>query len=206
MRRAAAGHRSGTWKLQKKSEAGAERRSLQGSAANGRNRSARFTRARSDCESHSLVAGMERAERARLCPYIYIHGTPEERNIGLPASYGCVRMRSRDVIQLYDVVGEGAQVTIVDVPLEAFVPEIAICSRRRSLPWRPVVRIQPLVRKAPTAACRAAVARDLRASNFMSASTMIRTSSWKRTFGSQSSTRFAFDASPMSRSTSAGRS
>ena len=54
---------------------------------------------------------------------IYIHGTPEERNIGLPVSYGCVRMRSRDVIQLYDVVGEGAQVSIVDVPLEALVPE-----------------------------------------------------------------------------------
>ena len=27
--------------------------------------------------------------------YIYIHGTPEERNIGRPASYGCIRMRSR---------------------------------------------------------------------------------------------------------------
>jgi lipoprotein-anchoring transpeptidase ErfK/SrfK len=54
---------------------------------------------------------------------IYIHGTPEERNIGLPVSYGCVRMRSRDVIQLYDVMGEGAQVSIVDVPLEALVPE-----------------------------------------------------------------------------------
>ena len=37
--------------------------------------------------------------------YIYIHGTPEERNIGLPVSYGCVRMRSRDVIQLYATSG-----------------------------------------------------------------------------------------------------
>src|SRR5881392_798833 len=31
--------------------------------------------------------------------YIYIHGTPEERNIGKPASYGCIRMRSSEVIQ-----------------------------------------------------------------------------------------------------------
>ena len=46
--------------------------------------------------------------------YIYIHGTPEERNIGHPVSYGCVRMRSRDVIQLYDTVGLGAEVTIVN--------------------------------------------------------------------------------------------
>jgi lipoprotein-anchoring transpeptidase ErfK/SrfK len=55
--------------------------------------------------------------------YIYIHGTPEERNIGKPASYGCVRMRSRDVIQLYDIVGWGAKVTIVNEPLESvFTP------------------------------------------------------------------------------------
>ena len=53
---------------------------------------------------------------------IYIHGTPEERNIGKPVSYGCVRMRSVDVIQLYDAVGRGAQVSIVDVPLSMVVP------------------------------------------------------------------------------------
>jgi lipoprotein-anchoring transpeptidase ErfK/SrfK len=52
---------------------------------------------------------------------IYIHGTPEERNIGLPVSYGCVRMRSEDVIKLYDVVGRGARVTIVDEPLATVV-------------------------------------------------------------------------------------
>ena len=57
--------------------------------------------------------------------YIYIHGTPEERNIGRPASYGCVRMRSQDVIQLYDIVGPGAKVTIVNEPLEAVVPTVA---------------------------------------------------------------------------------
>ena len=54
--------------------------------------------------------------------YIYIHGTPEERNIGVPASYGCIRMRSSDVIQLYDIVGYGAQVTIVNAPLGAVLP------------------------------------------------------------------------------------
>jgi lipoprotein-anchoring transpeptidase ErfK/SrfK len=56
--------------------------------------------------------------------YIYIHGTPEERNIGKRASYGCIRMRSRDVIQLYDAVGWGAKVTIVNEPLEARVPAV----------------------------------------------------------------------------------
>jgi lipoprotein-anchoring transpeptidase ErfK/SrfK len=55
---------------------------------------------------------------------IYIHGTPEERNIGLPASYGCIRMRSSDIIQLYVIVGAGAAVTIVDAPLAAAVPSL----------------------------------------------------------------------------------
>jgi lipoprotein-anchoring transpeptidase ErfK/SrfK len=55
---------------------------------------------------------------------IYIHGTPEERNIGRPASYGCVRMRSNDIINLYEIVGRGAEVTIVDLPLAAVVPAL----------------------------------------------------------------------------------
>jgi len=55
---------------------------------------------------------------------IYIHGTPEERNIGRPASYGCIRMRSTDIINLYSMVGRGAEVSIIDIPLEAVVPEL----------------------------------------------------------------------------------
>lgn len=54
--------------------------------------------------------------------YIYIHGTPEEWTIGTRASYGCIRMRSRDVIQLYDIVGPRARVTILNEPLAAMVP------------------------------------------------------------------------------------
>jgi hypothetical protein len=56
---------------------------------------------------------------------IYIHGTPEERNIGLPGSYGCIRMRSTDIINLYEIVGRGAQVTIVDAPLASIIPALA---------------------------------------------------------------------------------
>src|SRR6266478_2462522 len=55
---------------------------------------------------------------------IYIHGTPEERLIGTPASYGCVRMRSTDVVQLYNIVGVGAAVTIVDAPIVSAVPGV----------------------------------------------------------------------------------
>ena len=54
--------------------------------------------------------------------YIYIHGTPEERNIGLPTSYGCIRMRSADVIELFDTIGRGAKVEIANEPLAQLVP------------------------------------------------------------------------------------
>ena len=57
--------------------------------------------------------------------YIYIHGTPEERLIGRPASYGCIRMRSSDIIQLYNIVGVGAAVTVVDAPLISAVPGLS---------------------------------------------------------------------------------
>src|SRR5262249_37495436 len=44
---------------------------------------------------------------------IYIHGTPEENKIGRPASYGCIRMKSKDVAELYDQVPVGALVQII---------------------------------------------------------------------------------------------
>ncbi len=44
---------------------------------------------------------------------IYIHGTPQEKKIGRPASYGCIRMKSKDVAELYDQVPLGAVVQII---------------------------------------------------------------------------------------------
>lgn len=46
--------------------------------------------------------------------YIYIHGTPEEGFIGEPASHGCIRMRNKDVIELYNLVEEGTPVYILE--------------------------------------------------------------------------------------------
>src|SRR6187200_2785308 len=43
---------------------------------------------------------------------IYIHGTPEEKTIGRPASYGCIRMKSSDVSSLYAQLSIGAIVQI----------------------------------------------------------------------------------------------
>jgi len=46
--------------------------------------------------------------------YIYIHGTNEEGLIGQPASHGCVRMRNRDVLELFELVAVGTLVEILE--------------------------------------------------------------------------------------------
>jgi lipoprotein-anchoring transpeptidase ErfK/SrfK len=63
------------------------------------------------------LRGLEAQNQDAYDRFIYIHGTPEERNIGRPVSFGCVRMRSRDVIALFNTVGEGARVYIRDESL-----------------------------------------------------------------------------------------
>lgn len=59
------------------------------------------------------LKGTERDNRNTFRRFIYIHGTPEEWRVGSPASYGCIRMRSRDVIDLYKRVGVGAEVKVI---------------------------------------------------------------------------------------------
>jgi lipoprotein-anchoring transpeptidase ErfK/SrfK len=71
------------------------------------------------------LRGLEQQNANAYRRMIYIHGTPEERNIGHPASYGCIRMCSRDIVHLYDLIGRGAEVTIVNEPLASVVPEFS---------------------------------------------------------------------------------
>jgi lipoprotein-anchoring transpeptidase ErfK/SrfK len=68
------------------------------------------------------LRGMEQQNAAAHDRCIYIHGTPEERNIGKAASSGCIRMRSHDIIALYDRVHIGMHVTVCAKPLEELVP------------------------------------------------------------------------------------
>ena len=46
--------------------------------------------------------------------YIYIHGTPEHVSLGVPGSRGCVRMRNRDIIELFERVPAGTRVEIIE--------------------------------------------------------------------------------------------
>lgn len=69
---------------------------------------------------------------------IYIHGTPEEWRIGQPASYGCIRMRSRDIVALYDEIGAGTRVSILTEPLSASVPPLLARGTTFPVAWLPV--------------------------------------------------------------------
>jgi lipoprotein-anchoring transpeptidase ErfK/SrfK len=81
------------------------------------------------------LRGLEAQNARAFARDIYIHGTPEEWKIGSPASYGCIRMRSSDIIRLYDIVGVGAGVTIVNAPLASAVP--ALVSAHSMAPTNP---------------------------------------------------------------------
>jgi lipoprotein-anchoring transpeptidase ErfK/SrfK len=59
------------------------------------------------------LRGLQASNAHAFSRCIYIHGTPEEKLIGRPASYGCIRMKSRDVAALYAQVPLGAIVEIV---------------------------------------------------------------------------------------------
>lgn len=59
------------------------------------------------------LSGTESRNRNAYRRTIYIHGTPEERRLGSPASYGCIRMASKDVADLYNRVGHGADVFVI---------------------------------------------------------------------------------------------
>jgi lipoprotein-anchoring transpeptidase ErfK/SrfK len=67
------------------------------------------------------LRGMEAQNRDARDRCIYIHGTPEERRIGKPASFGCIRMRSRDVIAFYSAVHIGMHVIITRKQISDFI-------------------------------------------------------------------------------------
>ena len=58
------------------------------------------------------LSGLEAQNAQAFHRGIYIHGTPEEKFIGRPASYGCIRMKAADVAVLYHEIPLGALVQI----------------------------------------------------------------------------------------------
>lgn len=64
------------------------------------------------------LSGMEHGyNRGGSCDtmrrYIYIHGTPDEVEMGRPGSHGCIRMRNADLLELFEQITVGTEVEIV---------------------------------------------------------------------------------------------
>ena len=80
------------------------------------------------------LRGLESCNSNAFGRNIYIHGTPVERLIGRPASYGCIRMRSRDVVQLFNMLPVGSRVEISESSLPRAVASLSIPTRVAALP------------------------------------------------------------------------
>ena len=46
--------------------------------------------------------------------FIYIHGSPDETQMGMPGSKGCIRMHNYDVIELFESIKSGENVIITE--------------------------------------------------------------------------------------------
>lgn len=44
--------------------------------------------------------------------FIYLHGAPDSHEMGVPSSHGCIKMRNKDIIRLFDLVSIGTRVLI----------------------------------------------------------------------------------------------
>src|SRR6266513_2349981 len=79
------------------------------------------------------LRGLEKRNARAFARNIYIHGTPEERLIGRPASYGCIRMRSTDVARLFNAVSVGTKIEVANSRLGRAVAQAKFESHSRSV-------------------------------------------------------------------------
>jgi lipoprotein-anchoring transpeptidase ErfK/SrfK len=78
------------------------------------------------------LRGLEAGNARAYSRNIYIHGTPEERLIGRPASYGCIRMRSKDIARLYNSVGVGTRIDVVNKGLRGAIAQVTLDAQART--------------------------------------------------------------------------
>ena len=71
------------------------------------------------------LRGLDYANKNAFHRCIYIHGTPQEDTLGTKASYGCIRMRSSDVVEVFNWITVGTEVAISDKPISRAVKELA---------------------------------------------------------------------------------
>jgi len=51
--------------------------------------------------------------------YIYIHGCPDIEPMGVPRSHGCIRMRNRELLELFEQVRNGTPVEVMETPADS---------------------------------------------------------------------------------------
>ncbi len=97
--------------------------------------------------------GQDEQNRNARARGIYIHGTTEEKRLGKPVSWGCIRMRSSDVIDLFTGVAVGTPVSIIaeKLPkLHKYVeppPPVIIASNTPAAPAAPVASAASVAEK-----------------------------------------------------------
>jgi len=92
------------------------------------------------------LRGLEGANRNAYQRCIYIHGTPQEEFLGRKASFGCIRMRSADVIEVFGWVNIGTPVAILEESLGRAVKEadkITLVAQNSSAPTPPARNVPP---------------------------------------------------------------
>jgi hypothetical protein len=72
------------------------------------------------------LRGLEKQNARAFARDIYIHGTPVEYLIGRPASYGCIRMRSRDVINLFRSISVGTKIAVFNAHLSDAIAKASL--------------------------------------------------------------------------------
>ncbi len=79
------------------------------------------------------LRGLEQGNARAYSRNIYIHGTPVEKLIGRPVSYGCIRMRSRDVARLFAAVSVRTRVAVLNAGLSRAVAQVTVGSQTHGL-------------------------------------------------------------------------
>jgi lipoprotein-anchoring transpeptidase ErfK/SrfK len=79
------------------------------------------------------LRGLESGNARAFSRNIYIHGTPVEQLIGRPVSFGCIRMRSRDVARLFAAVNVRTKVAVLNTGLRQAVAQVNVNPPARGL-------------------------------------------------------------------------
>jgi hypothetical protein len=71
------------------------------------------------------LRGLEDRNQSTYDRLIYLHGSPAEHMLGSPASGGCIRMRSVEIVDLFERVDVGTEILIFEEPITAALTSLA---------------------------------------------------------------------------------